>query len=201
MIRYQYQPLPPQWPTGKRSVPRSSTFRAPSSKTWALLRREIEHLAKDLNPLVTIEAGYTEGQIRKDGQPREDAKLWDPAVIISFESRYGPVRYPCDTFSVLIDNLRAIALSLAALRAVDRYGVTRRGEQYIGWKALPAAGEGLSAVEAREWLRSFAEPGLGQVFEDASLYRIAAKRVHPDTPTGSREQWERLQRVKAVLGL
>lgn len=31
---------------------------------------------------------------------------------------------------------RAVVLSLAALRAVDRYGVTGRGEQYKGFKAL-----------------------------------------------------------------
>jgi hypothetical protein len=42
-------------------------------------------------------------------------------------------------------NVRAIALGLEALRKVDRYGITRRGEQYAGWKALPA-GIGIGAT-------------------------------------------------------
>lgn len=44
--------------------------------------------------------------------------------------RRGHLSYPCDTFTTLQDNLRVIALALEALRMVDRYGVTRRGEQY-----------------------------------------------------------------------
>ena len=39
-------------------------------------------------------------------------------------------------------NLRSIALGLEALRAVDRYGISRRGEQYAGFRAALTTGEG-----------------------------------------------------------
>jgi len=37
-------------------------------------------------------------------------------------------------------NVRSIALGLEALRAVDRYGISRRGEQYAGFRAALASG-------------------------------------------------------------
>jgi hypothetical protein len=37
-------------------------------------------------------------------------------------------------------NVRSIALGLEALRAVDRYGITRKGEQYAGFRAALSAG-------------------------------------------------------------
>lgn len=37
-------------------------------------------------------------------------------------------------------NVRSIALGLEALRAVDRYGITRRGQQYAGFRAALTTG-------------------------------------------------------------
>src|SRR5205807_9216809 len=105
------------------------------------------HLLDAVEPVV-LEAGYLPHEIRMDGLPRRGARPSDPAVIVSFDSRVGPLRYGCDTFSTHDDNLRAIALALEALRAVDRYGVTKRGEQYQGWSALPpSAKPGMSRSE------------------------------------------------------
>ncbi len=70
-------------------------------------------------------------------------------VVISFVvfSLHGPLRYATDAHERQYAGLGmegwqadvgAIALALTALRAVDRYGVSRRGEQYTGWRALPA---------------------------------------------------------------
>lgn len=58
--------------------------------------------------------------------------------------------YPCDSCDNWQHNVRSIALALQALRAVDRYGVTRRAEQYRGWGKLPAPGEmiGFTSVAA-----------------------------------------------------
>jgi hypothetical protein len=71
-----------------------------------------------------------------------NAKVGFPGVRIAFESKYGPLTYATDEFVTrparLADQRPRIALALQALRAVDRYGVTKRGEQYTGWKALPA---------------------------------------------------------------
>jgi hypothetical protein len=125
-------------------------------------------------------------------------------VIISFKSRHGWLRYQCDTFEGGAegwqDNVRAIALGLEALRQVERYGITKRGQQYAGWLALPATS--LSHTEALSFLGSVT----GHRNPDDSpenlsaLYREAAKLLHPDVG-GPREMWDALQRAKAVLGL
>ena len=68
--------------------------------------------------------------------------------------------YPCDKYSNWQANLRAIALSLEALRAEDRYGVTRRAEQYKGWaKLLPPNAEFASDIEAAGFLSIAWPPG------------------------------------------
>src|SRR5690606_24676973 len=66
------------------------------------------------------------------------AKAAHPGVILSFDSKVGHLSYPCDTFTSWQDNLRAVALALEALRKLDRYGVTKRGEQYRGFLAIEA---------------------------------------------------------------
>lgn len=166
-----------------------------------LLQRELRHL--DATEPVVIEAGYQPHEIRLDGRPRANAKLSDPAVIVSFGSRLGPLRYAADTYHEHADNLRAVALTLEHLRAVDRYGVTKRGEQYQGWAALPPSDEGMSAEEAELFIRhhgdGLAAPGrpLGSL-KDA--YRRAAKYLHPDAG-GDPADWAKLDRARQAVRL
>ena len=82
-------------------------------------------------------------------------------------------------------NVRAIALSLQSLRAVDRYGVTHTGEQYAGWTAIAstAAETGLTTDEARRVLAdaSGTRPEDLRTAEAVThAFRAAAKTAHPD---------------------
>jgi hypothetical protein len=112
---------------------------------------------------------------------------------VDFESKYGPLRYGCDTFTTYEANLRAIALALEALRLVDRYGVTKRGEQYKGWLALEE--HTVSQEEAEQFLLTY-----GSRDNLRGAYRAAAMVLHPDKG-GSADEWARLQNAKVVLGL
>src|ERR1700675_3855774 len=87
------------------------------------------HGALDAKKLV-FQIDVRESEIRLDGLPSARARPNDPAVIVSFDSKHGPLRYFCDQFTDWQDNIRAIALGLEALRKVERYGITHRGEQY-----------------------------------------------------------------------
>lgn len=128
-----------EWPAEQRArFHRSSPFRANYSDTCRLLDRELTALKAKR---VLIQLDCDEREIRQDGMPRSDARVRTPAVILSFESKYGPLSYPCDTYATWKDNLRAIALGLEALRKVDRYGVTKTGQQYKGWKAITYRGD------------------------------------------------------------
>ena len=113
--------------------------------TVSLLARELRHLEAKR---VVVELAVTEQDLRLDGMPRANARLYNDAVRISFDSKWGPLRYETGEFATGAywqnggrpgwqSNVRAIALSMEALRKVDRYGVSKRGEQYRGWRALP----------------------------------------------------------------
>jgi len=94
-----------------------------------------------------------------------------------------------------------------AVRAVDRYGVSTRGEQYTGWSALPASrAQGsehfTSDDEAREWMRKCAaEENLTAAGGLGALYKQLAKRMHPDAEHGSADLWERLDAAATLLEL
>ena len=106
-------------------------------KTTDLLARELRQLrAKN----IVLQMAVTDADIRNDGRVRANASPAHPGVIVTFDSKHGPLSYPCDQFTDWQANVRGVALALEALRKVDRYGVTRRGEQYTGWKQLPSAG-------------------------------------------------------------
>lgn len=209
-MRFVTRPLPAVWPTGARTPTderRHSPFKASYTRTLELLEAELGRL--DAVEPVVLEAGYKAHEIRLDGLPRAGAKPMDPAVIVSFNSRVGPLRYGCDTFWSHDANLRAVALTLEHLRAVDRYGVTRRGEQYQGWAALPPSGEGeMGRQEAETFIRHHGSPAPDDddYIRDlrkiplARFYRRAAKRMHPDVG-GDPVEWLKLDRARQVVGL
>lgn len=188
--------------TGKHQ---RSSFDTPWSATEELLIREVRHLGgKNL----VVEADFREGDLRLDGRPYANARPATPAVRIAFESVHGPLTYATDRFSTWQDNVRAIALGLEALRKVDRYGITKRGEQYTGWKALPS-GSGAEAShmttdEAWAILGSFGDVPISDQREAGDprrQLRRARAFAHPDRHNGDRKLWDQVERAASVLGL
>jgi hypothetical protein len=204
-VRIRYQALP-VWP--EPSDRQQSRFTASWPDTLELLDRELTFLGAEE---VLIQAGFMEGAIRLDGYPRADAKTHHPGVILSFDSKHGLLRYGTDRFDdsrswrsgrgyIAVPgyqaNIRAIALSLEALRTVDRYGVTKRGEQYAGWRALPA-GTGLTTAESARkliatWARLDGEPDLDK------LVRAALFNSHPDHG-GNDDAFHQVQMARRML--
>ena len=178
---------------------RSSPFTANWRTTRNLLAKELEALdARD----VVLEIDVTEAQIRQDGELYARATAASPAVSLHFESKHGPLSYATDKFPSWQDNVRAIALGLEALRRVDRYGISDSGEQYRGWKALPAGnGAGpshLTADAARRVLIEVSGAGTGS---SEVLWSRARARAHPDRNDGDRAAWDRVEEAARVLGL
>lgn len=213
-MRYETRPLV-AWTDPETTQRRSSSrFKASWADTLDFLSAEIEKVGGK-EPVV-IQVDVTEGDIRLDGMLRANAKVGHPGVVLSFDSDFGPLRYATDAYEKdwahgmpsWQANLRAIALTLEALRAIDRWGVSKRGEQYTGWKALPSGGTVTfpSADEAARWLaetaaRFGAHLGTAPLtYRPAlsGLYRAAAKNLHPDAG-GDPEEWERLSAAKLLL--
>jgi hypothetical protein len=156
------------WPHPDTRQRRSRhAFKAGWQDTLDLLRRELRHL-KASN--VVIGAGFREEDLRLDGMPRSGARdPGHPGIELSFDTpTHGRLVYATDTCQWWQHNVRSIALGLEALRAVDRYGITRRGEQYAGWKQLASGSPGGSVERGRELIR-----------EHGSV-RAALMATHPD---------------------
>lgn len=200
-----YRPIT-TWPGERTKYRQYSRFDSPWSKTLDLLDRELFHLNAKR---VVIEIDLREQDFRLDGSWRANAKPTDPGIVISFDSKYGPLRYATDTFRDWQDNVRAIALGLEALRKVDRYGITKRGEQYTGWKALPAGiALGPAGFANHDEAMRFILDQAGEIWaaptetaaclEDPDIakvaYRDACTRLHPDAG-GNHEDFVRLQQA------
>lgn len=111
----------------------------------------------------------------------ENAK--DPGVAVYFTNGKKPMCVAADKWTRVGCNLRAIAKTLEALRAFDRWGVTT-GEQLLShFTALPAPGD----VQARTcWtVLEIAPTQSHSAINNA--WKLRALVCHPDITTGSHE--------------
>lgn len=185
-----------QWPGELTQKRRRSNFKAGWSDTIELLGRELRAIsAKN----VVLQVAMQEKDFRIDGYPRAQAKAAHPGVILSLDSNVGPLSWPCDSFDSWQDNIRGIALSMEALRKVDRYGVTKRGEQYTGWQQLPAGGAvAPSTAEAEMIILSYADLPIGEPTTLEAAYRKARANTHPDR-RNDRTAWDAVEAAADVL--
>lgn len=215
MLNIQIRPVT-KWPGKENINPKWSPFRVGYKQTLQLLESELEKIDAVMSSLV-IEMWVDHRDIRQDGQLRANARVQKPGIIFAFtrktNKRYDVSRggyvytpqqlsYPCDAFTDWKDNLRAIALSLEALRKVERYGVFKYDE-IVSRLALPSAEGSVSTkdsaaafvakhsgVEAKEIL--FSPTALSTAF------RKAAQILHPDNG-GNNDEFIKLQEARKVL--
>lgn len=200
-----------------------SPFTAGWSDTLDLLIREVTML--DGQHLV-LGIDVREQDFRLDGTLRANARpVATDGVEVAFDSRHGPLLYRCDQYlrrsyqrggmESWQHNVRAIAMTLQALRAVDRYGAARSGEQYRGYRQLPAgrgdAATGMTVTDAASILLRMArgrapaseqDPCLTRswwVQDGASCLRAAKINAHPDRNDGDRGQWNLVDNAEQVL--
>jgi hypothetical protein len=208
VVKYAIRPLG-LWTRPVTAARRSSgVFQVDWDATLTLLRDEVDHL--DGEYPIAIQIDVKEVDVRLDGMLKTRAQVGSfPGVIVSFGSRFGPLQYASDAYEQRYSgqlpgwqaNVRAVALALEALRAVDRYGVSKRGEQYAGWKALPSGNGSAfgSADEAERWMyRRSRELGMSGTVDTPQLYRQLARKMHPDTGADPGE-WDRLDAARQLL--
>lgn len=191
------------WPRELTRTRKPSPFKSTFTATLQLLDNELHRL----DPLTiggyppsVLQIALREQDFRLDGMPRANAQPSHPGVILTIEPRGKSVlSFPCDTFDHWHGNLRAVALTLEALRKINRYGVTQGHEQYRGWQAIEAKAPVFpTAVEALAFLANTAAwdhpatPG-----EAADVYRRARREAHPDR--GDRALWDRVEAAGEVL--
>ena len=174
-----------KWPHPETENRRSRhTFKAGWNDTLSQLDRELTYLDAES---VVFQVACDRSQIRLDGMLRAKATVSHPGAILSFESPKGSLSFPCDSCELWQHNFRSIALGLAALRAVDRYGITQRNEQYRGWDALPSPdGDGAlwevptNIVESLAFISKVIEQPARNDASTLLLAKNALLRFHPD---------------------
>lgn len=209
-LRYTTRPISDlTWlrPAAER---KRSQFDSTWTRTLEQLSREIDHLGgRD----VVIEVDVRERDIRIDGALRADARATSPATVVAFETKaHGPMLYRCDRYTDAWskrpgwqDNVRAIALTLEALRAVDRYGATETGQQYAGFKALPSgtampAGQ-MSTAAAENLLWEVSGLGRDNPWSAQARWKKARAKAHPDRNGGDQTAWDQVEQAAKTLRL
>jgi hypothetical protein len=188
----------------------SAQFKSTEKQTMDLLEREIASLGpvKDADPVLQVDVDTSALLLR--GGLRSSARPTTPTVALTVQTaKRGTLTFIASRYTRYEDNLRAIALTLEALRAVNRWGATESDEQYRGFEALPPA-SGFSTLEDAAW---FIIDSAGWDHDDSidpvmvlrmkptmeSAYRAASKRLHPDTDAGSDEGFKKLTAAREML--
>lgn len=152
-----------EWPRPRTEKPRASQFRTSWARSLVKLEEEI---GRSGGSDVEIGIVATPDQLTYGGFPRANLRVLYRGVEVSFERDGRRLAFRTDAYPFLHDNIHAIALTLEALRAVERYGATS-GEQWSGFAALTAGGP---------------DPERGRrLVEAAGDLRKALRATHPDT--------------------
>lgn len=171
-------PYPLCWPTGypRTKVRYSDQFRVGMAVARADLMKSVAAF------------GGKDCIISSNLTAFSDSTNGDPGIALWFKWKGAWRCIACDTYSRVIANIRAVGLTVDALRAMERYG-TQMLDQLM---------EGVSTEKAlpphdRQWwevLGLSTEPTHLEPCEAA--YRKLAAKTHPDTG-GSKEEFQRVQ--------
>jgi len=126
-------------------------------------------------------------EIRRDGLPYSDQRApADPGVAVYFRLRGADRVLACDTWTRGADNLAAVAAHIAAIRAIDRYGVGTIDQAFAGYAALPPKGS--------TWRTTlgFAPDQIVTLDDVDAAFRARARDAHPDAAKGSHDAMSNL---------
>lgn len=196
------------WPGTLRTA--NSRKRAPFTVQWRRITSDLRDEIRLMGARnAVLGLAISDRDLRNDGWIRANAQPEHPGVVLQLEKAGKRLSFPCDRHPHWEDNVRAISLTLAALRAVDRYGVVASGAQYVGFGELPSGrpmGSGVMSVEeAARFIAQNSDDPEGRLHDvevDPSfatvLFREAAKRLHPDVG-GNPETFRKLVAARDLI--
>lgn len=181
---------PLQWPAAwpRTEIRKSAVFKVNMNKAVDDLYNELEALGAD-NIVVSSNL-----QVRLDGRPLSKQRVQeDPGVAVYFEYEGRSQCIPCDKWTNVKDNIRAIGLTVEALRGLERWGAKEMvNAAFQGFTALPAqAGRG-----SEEWWQVLGLAGPTKSRDDITeAYKKAVRTAHPDGG-GSDQEFQRVQEAR-----
>ena len=132
------QDYPLKWPQG---WPRTTTGMRRSAPYKTSLEAAAKELVADIGRMrgrdITVSSNLRAGL----GKKMTESEVRDPGVAVYWTDKNGHPRVmACDHWYRLRDNVRAIGLTIGALRQIERCGATGMLDRALdGFKALPAA--------------------------------------------------------------
>jgi DnaJ-domain-containing protein 1 len=115
-------------------------------------------------------------------------RLTDPGVAIYFTLKGEQRVLACDRWERIEENLRALELSIDAMRGLDRWGASDMiNRVFTGFTALPAPAAGPST-----WWQIIGVDRDSSLEEVEKHYRAQMRKAHPDSGGGSHELAQKL---------
>lgn len=179
------------WPVGwRRTHPNQreySRFKVANEyDATSGLRREIESLG-GLNLVIS-----TSVPLRRDGIPYSKPPVdGDPGVAIYFTRKKQKICLACDNYTLVKDNIHALAKTVEAMRGIERWGSSGLLDRaFTGFAALPAP------KPKRSWHEVLGVSPNSPDEVVSAAYRALAKVRHPDIQGGSDEAMAELNQAR-----
>jgi len=127
---------------------------------------------------------------KKTGLPSSpSAQPKDPGVSVYFVKKETTHVLCCDKWDRIEDNMHAIALTIEAMRGMERWGVTEMLERAIsGFKMIEAPKR---QHDDKEWFEILGVNPNDSIENIEQIYRLRMKKAHPDAG-GSHELTSKL---------
>ena len=181
---------PLQWP---KDWPKTDPHRRKEAKFKQTLASALSNLKSECARIggknLVLSSNYTLGNER----PTESG------VVAYFTLEAQNIAIPCDRWRRVEHNVQAIALTIEAMRGMERWGAKHMiTAMFTGFRALPAPGEG-TGIDPRKVL------GLAPMLEltedrITAAFRSQSKIYHPDVPgTGNADKWRELREAHDML--
>jgi hypothetical protein len=180
--------FPLSWPEGYNRTPAENQKRAQFKGTLHtavnMVNDELRRLGAK-NVIISSDV-----PLRADGLPRSEyKKSIDNGVAVYFEYLKEPTVLACDKWNDVKDNMKAIALTIEAMRGMDRWGVSDMLKRlFLGF--TPA----LPEFTGRPWYEVL---GISQDAHETTIkeaYRRLSLKYHPDNQeTGERKMFDEIQ--------
>lgn len=169
---------PLHWPEGWERTPPGERERSRFEVTEVWART---HLLEQIRLLggrgVVLSTNVT---LRRDGLPYANQKTpEDPGVACYWLTRKNEWRVvACDKWRTVWENIRAIGLTLEALRGLERWGASGILDRaFQGFKVLPGAGDELAP---QHWRQVLGVEPTASLADAEAAYRRLAREHHPD---------------------
>lgn len=182
---------PLQWPIGRARTDKyrrkNGNFAMPSGRIRTLLSSELHKMR--VNDYVVS----SNVAIRRDGLPYAGQKNpEDPGVVLYFTRNGKDIAISCDRYHSVDANLRAIGLTIEAIRGMERWGTEEMVDRaFTGFAALPESTI-VTNYKKRAWYEVLEVSQTASPEVVKAAYRQKMMKAHPDHG-GSEEEFAEVQ--------